>query len=411
MPIITLIAAILVGLFTFFGFTDFSFPLFSIGMLAAGIAIFVGECLLYSLTLSPLATLEENTIPHLMRIVRRNFLSHMGNFLLFLFVFISIVGSSFLSVIQDPQLKHGLMLGWIVFFGFALDLLRNEWNHFTNLLNPSYLVRSISQMALHAVQNDEDEEVRNQLDNLTEICLRSIEKNKLALGTETVQTFPPIIHAFLGSAKSIAHSIQDVAKEEGKGKDQSSYMNFYLIPRLEMIFNRALDHGAEPICRHVVMAMGKIIMYCAQFDLSLVSFPVHFLTKFALTAQHHHVDEEALLTTSTLVEIAKRIISDIDITYAELEEPYRSIITGLDAIAKGTFKKRKEGSISLLIQPLEEIKSLFQTEKMAQHRDTPVILQEIDSLLEEYRVLEEVMSTLPSFSSETPKQEADADSE
>jgi hypothetical protein len=397
---ITLFAVIFAALLDFFiplG-SYLNTQMFSTIMLVSGLAIFIGVCLLYTLTLNPLARLDQKLIPNTMGLIRHNFLLHFGNLALFLFVFISLVSYPFMQLIQHPYIEHWFVLGWIIFFGFSLDLLRSEWNHFTNFLNPSYLVNQLSQKALHAVQNDDNEEVRMQLDHLTEVALQSVEKNKLGLGTQAVQTFPPIMHAFLGSAKSIGHSIQDVEKEKGKGRDESSYMNFYLIPRLEMIFDKALHSNVDAICRQIVMAMGKIILYCAQFDLSLVSFPVHFLTKFGLKAQQQQVDDVAVLTTSTLVETAKAILKDVDVTYAELQEPFHSIINGLDVLAKGTFKKRKDTNIKVLVQPLEDIKILFQTEKMAHHPDTPTILKEINGILDEYHVLAEVLSTLPPIS-------------
>jgi hypothetical protein len=398
--LITLFAVIFATLLDYFipSGSLLNTQMFSTIMIVSGLAIFLGECLLYTLALNPLARLDQKLIPNTMGLVRHNFLSHLGNLVLFLFVFISLVSYPLMQLMQQPYIEHWFVLGWIVFFGLALDLLRSEWNHFTNLLNPSYLVNQLSQKALHAVQNDDNEEVRMQLDHLTEVALQSVEKNKLGLGTQAVQTFPPIMHAFLGSAKSIGHSMQDVAKEQGKGRDESSYMNFYLIPRLEMIFDKALHHNVEAICRQIVMALGKIILYCAQFDLSLVSFPVHFLTKFGLKAQQQQVEEIAVLTTSTLVETAKAIINEVDLTYAELQEPFHSIINGLDVLAKGAFKKRKDRNIKVLVQPLEDMKALFETEKMSHHPDTPVILKEINGVLEEYHVLAEVISTLPPIS-------------
>lgn len=142
----------------------------------------------------------------------------------------------------------------------------------------------------------------------------------------------------------------------------------------------------------------------------MVPFPTHFLTKFGLKALQHHFSEVTVLTTSTLQEIARTILTEIDITYSELQEPFQAIINGLDAIAKATFKKDKSTSIKVLVQPFVDLKALFQTEKMSKHPDTPVILSEIERVIEEFTVLEQVMRSIPpipelgetGFSSQSP---------
>jgi hypothetical protein len=134
----------------------------------------------------------------------------------------------------------------------------------------------------------------------------------------------------------------------------------------------------------------------------MVSFPTHFLTKFGLKAQQHHFDEVAVLTTSTLIEIAKTITHDMDLKYTELEDPFRSIINGLDALAKGTFKKDKHTDIKTLIQPFRDIKEFIKTDQMLQHPDEPMIEQELDRVIEEFHVLEQVLQGIPPMPQSEP---------
>lgn len=396
----TLIAAAF-ALFIAFFFPDHSlmnFQAFSTILLAGGILILLGTLLLDSFSLAPLTNLEQKLIPNVMNFVHGNFLTRFSHLILYLFAFLSILAYPFLNYIENSPYKQWFILGWIIFFGIALDLVRDTWLRFLKFLNPSYQVNQISHQALHAIQNDQHDLVRSHIDHLSEVALRSAEKSKISLGVQALQTFPAIMHAFFSSAKSISHPSQDLLEGKGRGGDESSYMVFYLLQRLEMIFDRALRDHLETICRQMIIIMGKIITYCAQYDLSLVSFPTHFLTKFGLKALQYQYDEIAVLTTSTLLEVSKAILTETDITYAELQEPFRSIINGLDAIAKATFKKRKETSIKTLVQPLLDLKALFQTQKMQAHRDTPAIIGDIDRITEEYAVLEQVLSTMPSIS-------------
>jgi hypothetical protein len=346
----------------------------------------------------PLVQVEQKLIPNLMDLVRRDKPLRIGRIYLFFFFLVSFLCVAFVSRIENVTYKEWFFLIWLVCFGIALDVIRDSWRRFANFLNPSFLVTQISNDAIRSIQNDQRNSLMSNLDTLAEIGVRSVEKSKLALSTQTLQTFPPIIKSFFDSSKSISHTSPEINMKEGVGTgDAANFTIFYLLQRLELINDKALRDRLESVCRQMIMVLGKIIVHCAQFDLSMVAFPTHFLTKFGLMAQQHHFDEVTVLTTSTLLEISKTILTEIDVTYAELQDAFRAIINGLEAIAKATFKKQKNSSIKVLAQPFIDLKSLFQTEKMANHRDTPLILQEINRVLDEFSVLEQVMQTIPTI--------------
>lgn len=398
----SLIVAIVMGWFTPVPI-DFNDQLISTIMLTGGTAILLAAVYLNTNILIPFEKLEQNLIPNLMELIRRDKILGLGRLYLFLFPLISYICVGFVDRIKDVIHQDWFFLAWIVLFGLCIDTIRDSWHRIVNFLNPSRLVTHISQEAINAIRNDQDTLLWNNIDSLTEIGLTSVGKSKLALSTQTLKSFPPIVEAYLDSAKSISHTYHDLADSKGSGKDEASYAIFYLLQRLEVIHDRALRDRLETVSRQMIMSLGKIIVQCAKYDLSMVAFPTHFLTKFGLKAQQHHFDEVAVLTTSTLLEIAKTILTEIDLTYMELQEPFQSIINGLDAIAKATFKKRKDTSIKALVQPLVDLKEMFQTEKMANHRDTPVIVGEINKSLEEFTILEQVMQTMPPIIEETPK--------
>lgn len=377
-------------------------------LLVGGTAILLATLFLTISVLNPLEHLEQKLVPNVMELVRRDFPLALGRFFLFLFPLLSYAAVAALLLLEVPYQKW-ILLGWIVAFGISLDLLRDSWHRLVNFLNPSHFIHHLSQEAKKAIQNEHDEVLWSSLDGLAEIGLRSIEKSKLALSTQALQAFPPIMHTFFATSKSISHTNQDVEVEKKTGLDEASYTVFYLLQRLELLNDKALQHRLETVCRQMVMVMGKLIVYSAQFDLSMVTFPTHFLSKFGLKAQQHHFDEVAVLTTSTLLEVAKTITTTIDLAYTELQEPFQAIINGLAALARETFKKDKHTSFKVLVQPLVDLRSFFQTEKMAQHPDTPVIIQEIDRVLGEFQVLEQVMQTIPSVSDLTSSEGSSLD--
>lgn len=393
------ICALVMSLFMIFFFPipiDFATIYLSIIMLVGGTSILFITVFINTLILMPFEHLEQKLIPNLTNIVRHDTPLHLGRIYLFLFVLITYLCVAFVSHIADIKYQNWFFLTWLVLFGIALDILRDSWKRQLNLLNPSFLISQISNQAEKAIQNDKRNELLNHLDSLAEIGVRSVEKSKLSLSTQTLQTFPPLLKIFFDSAKSISHISRDIqAQQNFQGGDALSFLIFYLLQRLELINDKALRDRQETVCRQMIMSMGKIIVHCAQFDLSTVSFPTHFLTKFGLKAQQHYFDEVAVLTTSTLLEVAKTILTEIDTTYAELEDPFKAIINGLTALARAAFKKHKDTNIQVLVQPLVDLKAMFQTEKMGQHRDTPAIFQQINNVLDEFSVLEQVMQAIP----------------
>lgn len=395
------ICAILVSLFmVFFSPIPLGFEvLHSITIILVGATtIFLATIFLNTFILMPLEYLEQKLIPNLMDLIRRDVPLKMGRSYLFIFTLISYLCIVLISRIENLQYQDWFFLAWFVCFGLALDILRDSWRRWVNLLNPSFLISHISNRAEKAIRNDNKNVLLDDLNSLAEISARSVERSKLALSTQALQTFPPLLKVFFDSAKSISNASLNTREGQNQGGDESSYIIFYLMQRFELINDKALRDRQETVCRQMIMTMGKMIVNCAQFDLSLVSFPTHFLTKFGLKAQQHHFDEVVILTTSTLLEIGKTILTEIDVKYAELQDPFKSIVNGLAAIARETFKKYKDANIKVLIQPLVDLKELFKTEKMIQHRDTPAIVQQIDNVLDEFSILEQMMQSIPPIS-------------
>jgi len=375
---------------------DFDSAHLSIVILIGGTSLLLATFFLNTFVLMPLGYLEEKLIPHTTRLVSRDRPLRIAGWVIFLFCLVSYLCVALISQRLEMSHQRWLFVSWIIFFGISLDIFRNSWQRLLHFLNPTFLVSQLSKQAEQAIRDQHQDVLLNDLDALAEVALRSIEKSKLSLITHALQTFPPLLKTYFDSSKSIGHASRHIEPEKNSPKgDESNFIVFYLLQRFELIHDRALRERQETASRQMIMIMGKIILHCAQLDLSGVAFPTHFLTKFGLKAQQHHFDEVAVLTTSTLLEVAKTLLTTLDVTDAELKDPFQAIINGLTAIAKGTFKKQKNGNIKVLIQPLLDIKAFFQTEKMRQHRETPRILEHIDQVLEEFAVLEQVMQTIP----------------
>ncbi len=344
--------------------------------------------------LAPLVRLEQKSIPNLMTLLHDNFWIYIYRHALMVSVFVSY----FLSMLFLANEHHRFMFfaSWWILFGFGLDMLRLNWAALVKLLNPSQLVKEFEMLAKYAVQEGQDNKLWQTLDSLSEMALSGVHENKIALSTQAINTFPPIMHAFYNSSKSISHITKDNQVKVQTGQDEASYTLFYLLQRLELINDRALKNRLESVCRHMVMALGRIILYGAKLDLSLVTFPMHFLVKFGLKAQQHHFNEVSELAISTILEVARAIVNEVDLQYAELIAPFQSMIKGLESLAKGEFKQDKFTNLVTLTQPLNDLKALLENPRIAEHRDRPVIEAEVDRALAEFAVLGQVMRAMPS---------------
>jgi hypothetical protein len=399
LTLFSLVLAILIAAYNQIYSISLDFAWVSQWMIVSSFMIFAVMSFLNILSLIPLQKLEQQLIPHLIRFVREEKRYQLSNFFVFIFPILSFA-LVFISWNMFPLYQIVICALWLIFLGIALDSCRFYIRQIMHWLDPFYVIDKVTRYANQSIYKGSDSNLWQTIDALAEISLKAIEKSQLATSLKALNAFSPIMQNFYISAKSIAHPNVDQQVEKQTGQDEASYTLFYLLQRLQTIQGKALHHDLEMICQQIITILGKIIIYSAKFDVSLVSFPVHFLTKFTLQAQQKHFDEVAQLAISTLLEIARTLVVDIDVRYAELQDPFKAIINGLDAITKEMFRQDKTMNISLLTQPFLDLKQLFATEKMINHQDTPVLVGAIDRILAEYTALEQVMRTIPPFSSE-----------
>lgn len=391
--IITILSIIFAALLIYFqNFFDFTNPFIAFIIALGGIFPILVFSWIHGNAFLPIQKLEQKFLPGLMEKFQNDIFWKISRFVLPLFFFFSfLIPVAFLS--RDFPDKVLVFAAWIVALGICLDLVKDSFKRVTTFLNPFDQVQGLNHDAIKAIQEGDDKVLWEKLDALAEGSIHSVERSKIALANKCINLFPTILKTFFDSKKSISSVSKDVA--EKPGYDEASYIVFYILQRLEQINSKALENHLGSICSQLITVLGKIVVVCARFDLSLVSFPVHVLGKFALKAQQHHYDEAAALAASTLLEVAKTIINEIDLTYAELVEPFNTITNNLDAIAQATFKKDKNIPIKLITESLRDLKAIYQSDKISSHRDTPVILKYVEAKLAEFDALEQVMRSIP----------------
>lgn len=382
------------------------FPLF----IAAGCLFLFMVVFINILIFIPLQTAEGELTPRIIELFRLDKPILFINSSLLLFSFIS-----FLYALNIPfyfNIKPPILYGiWIVLLGFSLDLLFLYIRRSITYFNPFSVIRRFTQEAHKSTVAARDEELCQWIDAQTEIATKTIGRNGTALCQEAIGEMQMIARNFMESCKSIGHihsdekNTQDPEIALGRDADEVGYILFYILQRLEFINNLALKKKQEPICNTIIATLSKITLYAAKFDLSLVSYPVHYIGKAALQAQEHDLTEIPIKASMALLEVSRTILAEVDYTYLDLKDPFLSIINSLEEISKAIFKKDKNISLKILMQPFVDLKELFSSEKVAGHQDTSVIIASINRILGEYEALETVMKTMPGLTTAEPTEE------
>lgn len=372
------------------------------GMLAISILFFILHMVLQASFITPLAQAEKSSTPRIIDLYRKDRTFKFSHLFFTLFPLVSYL--FLLAALFTNGSDQYFVAVWIVLFGIAIDLLRHSIGHFLKYLNPFSVVSMFTKTAKSDVQEDREMELCDSIDALSELATKSLETSGTGLPIKALDEMQIIARNFFNSVKSIAHRTKDPESEKMGISDRISYTLFFLLQRLEHIETKALEKNLEPVCSSVITTLGKIAIHAAKFDVSLCGYPIHVLGRCAEKAQMNGMSDVAAKAVITLVEVAKAIIQEIDVTYLELKEPFAILITEMHNLTKEAFRQNKEMDIELFRQPFRQVKELFTTERMATHQDTPEILARLDQVIAEWDALELVLKTIPPIPSlgETP---------
>lgn len=342
---------------------------------------------------APLQKTEQNLTPRIMEAFKHDRNLRVTNLFLLLFLFFT-----YLVVIDilllDQFSKQHLLVIWTLLLGVAVDFLHHHLRRVMDFLDPFHVVEFFSRSAQECVRGAKEAELCGWIDTLSDTSVKAISRNCTSLSLLAIDKLRLISRNYLEVAKGITYHA-DEDKSKFGGADHVSYTLFYLFQRMELIFEKALKEKLEPICSKIVTTLGKICIYGAKYDITLASYPLYYLGKFTGKAQFEGLQEVGNRATLTLLEVSKVIVKEVDLQYVEIKETFLSIVNNMHEIAKDTFKNDKMMNIRILTQPFYELRELFQTEKLANHQDTPSIVSNIDIVLDEFTTLETVMSTMP----------------
>lgn len=341
----------------------------------------------------PLQKAERDFTPRILQLFKKDRHIRLINFWLLFFPLISYaiaVDLIFLNLFP----KKTLLAFWVVLLGISVDAVHHFFRRILDYLNPFAVTELISAQATESVQHEMPMELCQWFDALTEVAIKAIERTSSSLANHAINTIPGIVNNYLKSIKTIAHPSQG---------EKVNYTMFYLFQRLEIVNQHAIEHHLVPVCTNLINAVGRIIFRAAEFDLSVIDHPLQSIEHFAIHAQDEHMTEVAEQAIYTLVEVARTILKDIDVTYLELKEPFLSLISVLEEITKEEFRQDKSINIKILKHPFEELKEMIS--QLPDHQDTKVIINDIDRVLAEFTELDLIMRTVPPLSDVTEEEE------
>ena len=359
-----------------------------------GAVIFLALPLAWSAAWSSLQKSEQNLTPRLIEIFSLDRRVQFTTSALIAFPLISILLGILIQYAPEVN-KKALLMGWLVLFGLSLDATLDFLKRVTRYLNPFKAAEIFTKIAKENIRTNRIDQVIDSVDALSEVSLRALERSNTSLATQGILELREVGDTFLKSAKSFANLSQDLETIEEKRVDKVSYTLFYLLGRLEMISQKASERKLEPVVSQTLTTLGRLAISAAKYDLSLSLYPIQTIGRATIIALQNRLKESAVKAELLLVEVAKAIINEVDVTYNDLKSPYLAIIDNLDILSKEMFKQDKSIEVPILTQPFLQIRELLADSKLKEHQDTPLIQLEIDRVLGEYAALQAVLMSRP----------------
>jgi hypothetical protein len=322
---------------------------------------------------------------HALEAQRRDPVIRFGNKVFLAWVFIT-WGLLFYSSSPSPI----VLMACFIFFGFVLDVALIYTKQKWELLNPFGYVQHLVKNGKSFLKKKALPEFMRCSDDLTEMALKAISKTSLALSEASVKGLETLACDYLTLSKTPS---KEFANEEG----EDIYVLSALLQRFQLIHFKAVEAHFGPLSTQLMVALGKIAFFTSKKSKGIANLPLHFLGEFARYAQKKGLSEASIKAMLTLQEVARNLLEDPQVMQLPLKEVFIPLIAQLEKLSKESFKRDKSISVSLLIQPFQDLKAELQTERMAAHPDTPWILQDIDRVMGEFEALEMILKTIPNI--------------
>lgn len=299
-----------------------------------------------------------------------------------------------LALVQPTQLTFHpgwVVAAWLVLTGVVLDLASHLYWRVLRFLNPFTALQIIQEQATRDIRAGRDIEFCQRVESLAETGLRASRIDGLSLCRASIEAVRVAVQQDLAWHQ---RSLR-VAEPDSEASQRAGYMLNYACQRLALIYVSAHEGGLHSLCQDVMSALGKIAVAASDVQWNLVAGPILMmghLTKQAVQEQDQAAGIKFLIM---LVQVSKRILSEQDQSKAPLQKAFIPIIRQMDDVAKECFRQDKTVAISTLTNPFQELKRIFEHERLSTHPDQATIVSQLDRTLADFANLELVLKTLP----------------
>lgn len=335
---------------------------------------------------------EIKTTPRILSLMHFERTLHVNSIVLGAWSFLSLFALLFPFMARTfPEwVYQAIMTGWFVITGFFLEWLSRQYRRSAALLDPFKALERIEKEALKAKGTLSDTSLEKWSEVLEEITARSLDRDATALASASTQTLCNITEGYIqknGSRLSVS------APEESQ--QASRYILHNILEKYADLYARARRGEHHGICQQILAGCGKISIIAAEKNPILASEPIQRISELGLENMETDKQDLGLKTTRLLMQIGKRIASHRHVDEVSMEQPFLTLIGGLEKIAKESFRKNRDTPIPLLSEPFKEIQTIFKEGSASTNSGALAILQKNDQVLSDFANLELVLRTLP----------------
>lgn len=352
--------------------------------------------LLYAFAWKPLQKAELSATPRVTELFQEDTFLKYARYWSLIFPILMFIAAIDLTITHFIPVS-ALLAGVVVLLGITLDALYFTSTRMGHYLSPATTLDYFNAAAKKGVKEGQYGEVCAWIDAVSEVGVHAAKNGRLSLSMQVLDDLHDILRNFLQASKSISHHVPSISEKTNTGSDTVSYVLLFALQRIEMINAKAAEMKLEPICSHVSNVLGRIAVDAALYDITLAQFPLHFLGRCTRTAAANNIPEVSSKASIALVELAKIIPQKIDITYLEIAPFYTSLLAQLDENAKNIFKNDKSVAFDMILQPFKDIKNIFAN---SSHQDAPAIIHATDTILDQFKTLEDIVSSMSPYASQ-----------
>jgi hypothetical protein len=317
----------------------------------------------------------ERAVPHAYELFSDD-LGIRGSFAALFFI---LAASSVLPLYVGPWdaiLQMALFVLALFSFGFCISGL-------VRYSSIEFVIRRLGKIGLEECRKGYSENIFGYVDIFSEVIAKAIRSKSLQLSKVALRELLGLSEAFVpGEA---AHG----QKEGGSSLlDRVNFFVAHFSKRLGWLFRLALEEKMDPIAEEIITCYGKMSLFLATCHPTLIHMPLLFIARAADAAAPVGNEEVFVRAGATLSELGKSLVRVSQEKKESMKEAIFLVLSHLEEIMKESFKRNKELSPAILMQPFAEIAEMLAEEAYKDFPDREAVLTELRRCLAEFSALD-----------------------